>query len=74
MIARATAEVVRRANRRSDVTPKPRTRTAATTAAVAEMRPDNDRSRTTIALVFQSHWSDPKLYVLQRSYRNKNTI
>jgi len=38
-----------------------------------ETRSDDDRSRW-IDLVFQSHWSDPTLYVLERSYVNKNTI
>ena len=39
----------------------------------AETRPANDRSRT-ITPVFQSHWNDPKLCILQHSYGNKNAI
>ena len=38
-----------------------------------EARPTKDRSHT-IAPVFQSHWSDPTLYVLERSNGNKNAI
>jgi len=38
-----------------------------------EARTDNDRSRW-IAPVFQSLWSDLKLYALERSNGNKNTI
>ena len=40
---------------------------------IPETRSDNDRS-CWIAPVFYSHWSDPTLYVLERSYGNRNTI
>ena len=44
-----------------------------TLTVLPEARTDNDRSRW-IAPVFQSLWSDLKLYALERSNGNKNTI
>jgi len=38
-----------------------------------ERHPANDRSLTIVPM-FQSHCRDPKLYVPERSYGNKNTI
>jgi len=44
---------------------------AAADCVRAETCPMKDCSRT-IAPVFQSNWRDPKLYILERSYGNKN--